>query len=304
MAHRAEILRFRGRWREAFDEARRAYEALAGPNRTGQGTAAYALAELHRLRGDTAEAEESYRLASELGRAPYPGLALLRLAQGQCDAARAAIERVMAEPIRGRQRADVFAAAVEILISLNDVEGARRAAHELGAIAAALNSAWVRAMAASADGAVRLASGDAREALTPLREALTAWRDLDAPYEAARVHVLLGRACRALGDADGARIEWDAAARVFRDFGAAPALKALEATRGSGDASPAAGGLTTREIEVLKLIARGKTNREIGADLDISEKTVARHISNIFTKLDLSSRAAATAYAFTHHLAN
>jgi DNA-binding CsgD family transcriptional regulator len=169
-------------------------------------------------------------------------------------------------------------------------------------------------MAESAGGAVHVAEGAPRQALAPLRNALTIWDDLNAPYEAALVRVLLGRACDALGDADGARMEWDAAARVFRQCGAAPALAAVEAmTRGSvaagrtsPGASPAAppetGGLTSRELEVLRLIAQGKTNREIARELDISEKTVARHASNIFTKLDLSTRAAATAYAFTHHL--
>ena len=248
-------------------------------------------------------AEDAYRLASEHGRAPHPGLALLRLAQGQGEAARAAIDRVMAEPTRGRQRADVLVAAVEIFLASGDVPAARRAADELKAIAGALNSEWLRAMAASADGAVHLADGQARQALAPLRDALTIWRDLDAPYEAARVKVLVGRACRALGDADGARMEWETAARVFRQFGAAPALAEVEALMqrtGGDDSAPQAGGLTSRELEVLRLIARGKTNRAIARELDISEKTVARHVSNIFTKLDLSTRAAATAYAFTH----
>jgi DNA-binding CsgD family transcriptional regulator len=305
LAHRAEIFSLRGRWSEALDEARRAYDALAPANRMGQGIAAYALADLHRLRGEIPAAEDAYRLASEHGRAPHPGLALLRLAQGQGEAARAAIDRAMAEPTRGRRRAEVFVAAVEIFLASGDVPAARRAADELNRIAGELNSDWLRAMAASAGGAVHLADGEPRQALAPLRDALTIWDDLDAPYEAALVRMLLGRACRALGDADGARMEWDAAARVFRACGAAPALASVEAmTQPSAADLPATGaaGLTSRELEVLRLIARGKTNREIARELDISEKTVARHASNIFTKLDLSTRAAATAYAFTHHL--
>jgi DNA-binding CsgD family transcriptional regulator len=308
LAHRAEILRLRGRWPEALDEARRSYDALGAAKRPGQGTPAYSLAELHRLRGEIAAAEDAYRLAGEHGRAPHPGLALLRLAQGQRDAARAAIDRVMAEPTRGRQRADVLAAAVEILLASGEVPAARRAADDLKAIAGRLNSSWLRAMAASADGAVHLADGEARQALAPLRDALTIWRDLEAPYEAARVEVLVGRACCALGDVDGARMEWEAAARVFRQCGAAPALTAVEALTNRQEApEPTAaqkmtGGLTARELEVLRLVARGKTNRAIAGELNISEKTVARHVSNIFTKLDLSTRAAATAYAFTHRL--
>jgi DNA-binding CsgD family transcriptional regulator len=304
LAHRAEIFRLRGRWPEALDEARRAYDALAAAKGPGQGTAAYALAEVRRVRGETSAADDAYRLASEHGRAPHPGLALLRLAQGQAEAARAAIDRVMAEPTRGRQRADVLAAAVEILLASGDVPAARRAADELKATAARPESAWLRAMAASAEGAVHLADGQAREALAPLRGALTIWRDLNVPYEAARVEVLVGRACRALGDGDAARMEWDAAARVFRQFGAAPALAEVEALihERSATTQPEAGGLTARELEVIRLIARGNTNRAIARELDISEKTVARHVSNIFTKLNLSTRAAATAYAFTHRL--
>jgi DNA-binding CsgD family transcriptional regulator len=304
LTHRAEIFRLRGRWPEALDEAQRAYDALAAAKRAGQGTAAYGLAELHRLRGDMAAAEDAYRLAGEHGRAPHPGLALLRLAQGQGEAARAAIVRVMAEPTRGRQRADVLIAAVEIFLASGDVPAALRAADESKAMAGALNSQWIRAMAAWAEGAVHLADGQARQALAPLRQALTIWSDLNAPYEEARVKVLVGRVCRALGDTDGARMEWDAAASAFRQFGAAPALADVEALM--REASPPtereAGGLTSREVEVLRLIARGETNRAIAQELDISEKTVARHVSNIFTKLDLSTRAAATAYAFTHRL--
>ena len=172
-------------------------------------------------------------------------------------------------------------------------------------MAGTLNSAWLRGMAAAAHGAVHLADSQPRQALAPLREALTVWRDLGAPYEAARVTVLIGLACRALGDVDGARMEWDVAIGTFREFGAALALADVEALMHQPPETTQleAGGLTVRELEVLRLIARGKTNRAIARELDISEKTVARHVSNIFMKLDLSSRAAATAYAFTHGLA-
>jgi DNA-binding CsgD family transcriptional regulator len=211
----------------------------------------------------------------------------------------------MAEPTRGRQRTDVLVAAVEIFVATGDVPAARRTADDLQTEAATLDSAWLHAMAASAEGAVHLAEGNARQALAPLRDALAIWRDLNVPYEAARVGVLAGRACRAVGDADGARIEWEAAAHVFRQFGAAPALAEVEALLRAAVSAPArreAGDLTSRELEVLRLIARGKTNRAVARELKISEKTVARHVSNIFTKLDLSTRAAATAYAFTHRL--
>jgi DNA-binding CsgD family transcriptional regulator len=304
-AYRAEILHLHGRWPEAIDEARRATESLAATNRSGTGIAAYAMAEVHRLRGDASAADEGYRLASEHGRAPQPGLALLRLAQGQRDAARAAIDRVMAEPSHGRQRADVLAAAVEILLASNDLTGAGRAADELKVMANTFDSTWLRAMSAAADGAVQCRAGHAREALAPLRAALTGWHDLDAPYQAACVQVIIGRACWALHDADGARMEWDNAARAFRQCGAAPALAEVEALMQQPLTidQPVSGVLTAREVEVLRLIAQGKTNRAIARALDISEKTVARHVSNIFTKLDLSTRSAAAAYAFTNRLA-
>ncbi len=304
LAHRAEIFRLRGEWPEAVDEARRAYNALVAARGPGQGAAAYGLAELHRLRGELPEAEEAYRLASQHGRSPHPGLALLRLTQGQRDAARAAIERVLAEPARGRQRAEVLAAAVEILVACGDAAAAQSALDQLKAAATTLNSVWLEAMIAAAEGHVRLANGQPREAFAPLRNALTVWQDLNAPFEAARVRVLMGCACRALGDTDGAQMEWDTASRVFRQFGAAPALAAVEAllNERSRPAPADAGGLTAREVEVLRIVARGRTNRQIAAELDISEKTVARHVSNIFTKIDVSSRAAATAYAFTHRL--
>jgi DNA-binding CsgD family transcriptional regulator len=304
LVHRAEISRLRGRWPAARDEATRAYEALAGTRGSGEGAAAYALAELHRLRGEVVAAEDAYRLASARGRASYPGLALLRLAHGQAEAARAAIERVMAEPARGRVRAEVLAAAAEIFLAFHDIPAARRAADELKVLAESLNTEGLRAMAASADGAVHLADGQPHQALAPLRDALTIWRDLNVPYEAARVEVLVGRACRALGDADAARLEWQAAAHSFRQFGAAPGLAEVESLMQEPPAArqAGAGGLTARELDVLRLVARGKTNRAIARELDISDKTVARHMSNIFTKLNLSTRAAATAYAFTHRL--
>ena len=207
LAHRSEIFRLRGRWDEALDEAQHAYDALVAAKRPAQATAAYALAELHRLRGEIPAAEDGYRLASEHGRAPHPGFALLRLAQGRRETARAAIERSLAQPARGRHRADLLVGAVEILLASADVTAARRAADELRLIAETLNSSWVRAMAASADGAVHLAQGHPRQALEPLSDALAMWRDLDVPYEAARLEVTdrpcLSRARRRRGRTDG-----------------------------------------------------------------------------------------------------
>jgi DNA-binding CsgD family transcriptional regulator len=298
--HRAEILRLRGQWPEALDEAQHACLALSATRRFARGAALYEVAELHRLRGLAAEAEDAYRLAGESGRSSHPGLALLRLSQGRHDEARAAIMRLVAERTWGRQRCDILAAAVEILLACGDPPEARRMADQLQALAVAIDTPLVRAVSARAEGAVRLASGDAHGALAPLRDALAIWQELEAPYEGARARALVGLACRQLGDAEGARMELTSAAQVFRELGATPSLASLDVLDERPPAPP--GGLTSREIEVLQLVARGKTNRAIARELAISEKTVARHLSNIFTKLDLPSRTAAAAYAFTHHL--
>jgi DNA-binding CsgD family transcriptional regulator len=301
LTHRAEIFRLRGRWNEGLQEARRAYDALLTAKGSIPGAAAYALAELHRLRGELSAAEDAYRLASEHGRPPYPGLALLRLAQGDQAAARAAIERMMAERTAGRRRAEIVDAAIEIRLSCGDLAAARSGADELGAMALGAPSDWLRAMAAAASGAVLLAESKPQQALPPLRDALVLWHELGAPYEAARVRAIVGEACRALGDCDGARLEWEFALRVFREFGAESAVTRVDRLTKSLPTVPGhADSLTRREIEVLRLIAKGRSNRLIARELDISEKTVARHISNIFNKLDVPSRSAATAYAFTH----
>jgi DNA-binding CsgD family transcriptional regulator len=197
-------------------------------------------------------------------------------------------------------RPDVLAAAVEIMLAQDDRPAARAAAEELSDIAAGLGAPFLRALADQAAGAVLLAEGDARGALAALDRALTAWQVLEAPYEGARVRVLIGLACRALGDDDAADIELDAARAVFQELGAAPDLTRLEGL--SRKRFDAPDGLTRRELQVLRLVAEGKTNRDVAAELSISEKTVARHVSNIFVKLGLSTRAAATAYAYRHDL--
>ena len=301
LVHRAEIMQFHGAWTDAIDAARRAGERLLSRPQPAVGSAFYRQAELHRLRGEFAPAEASYQQASRWGREPQPGLALLRLAQGQLDAANTAIRRVL-DAAQGRvARTRLLPAFVEIMVAAGDVRAARGAADELSTVADGLDAPLLRALAADAQGRAQLAEGDPRAALVTLRRGWAAWQELAVPYEAARVRVVIGLACRELGDDEAAEMELDAACWVFDDLGAATDLARTRALSRTA-AAKAAGGLTARELEVLRLVATGKTNRSVAADLFLSEKTVARHVHNIFTKLELSNRAAATAYAYEHDL--
>lgn len=300
MVHRSEIMQVRGEWTEAMTEVRRACEHLA--ERSGDpvlGMARYQQAELLRLRGELGEAEQAYRQAGNLGHPVQPGMALLRLAQRRVSEAEAAIRRVVDEAGGRVERSRLLPAYVEILLKTGDVVGAAAAADELTEIADAFDSPYLRAVSGTARGAVLLAAGDPAAADGVLRRAWTRWCELEAPYEAARARLLIGLACSHLGDTDSAALEWDGARRMFQELGAAPDLATVDAL----DLPPVrAGGLTGREVEVLTLTAAGKTNREIAVELGISEHTVRRHLQNIFHKLDVPSRAAATAYAYRNGL--
>ena len=294
--HRAEILQLGGSWAEAFEEARLAAERLVEARNPAAGLALYRQGDLLRLRGEFEAAEEAYRDASRHGWEPQPGLAQLRLAQGKRDAALAAIRRAYTEVKEPLKRAALLPARVEIALAAGEVDEARTACLELADLAKQYESPMLDAIVAHAQGAIALAEGDASSALTTLRQAQRIWLELDAPYEVARTRELIAQACSALSDDEAWVLELEAARELYERLGAAPDLARVSIRGGPRH------GLSERELEVLRLVASGKSNREIASTLVISEHTVARHLQNIYAKLGLSSRTAATAFAFEHEL--
>jgi ATP/maltotriose-dependent transcriptional regulator MalT len=298
--HRGQLMRLHGALQDAIEELGFACRRYADSGAVyASGLAVYELGEVHRMRGDYTAAEAAYQQASSLGCDPQPGLALLRLAQGRTGTAVAAVRRLLDEAGDVVKRSGVLAACTEILLADGDTDAARAAANELTDIARRFGCTALLAQAAASRAVVALAEGDASAALADLRGAWRHWYHLGARYEAARVRLQLGRACLKAGDEDSARMEVAAAAVVLGDLGAGPLLAEAQALLGRASAP---GGLTTREVEVLRLVAEGKSNAAIAGELFLSEKTVSRHLSNIFTKIDVNSRTAAAAYAYEHHL--
>jgi DNA-binding CsgD family transcriptional regulator len=298
--HRAEVLQLHGAWREAVAEAQRACER-ARNDQQAAAAALYQLGEMYRLQGQFAPAEKAYRAASERGFEPQPGFALLRLAQGHPETGAVAIRSAMKLTTHPWQRARLLPACIEISLACGEFQDAKVACSELEKLARDFDSAALSAMAAQGRGSVELAEDDPSAALLSLRPAAEAWKKINAPYLLAAVRVLMGLSYRALGDEESAELELHAARTVFAELGATSDLRRVDqlVPRVLADRSH---GLTARELEVLRLIASGLTNRAIAGMLFVSERTVDRHVSNIFLKMEVSSRAAATAYAYEHKL--
>lgn len=299
LAHRAEVLQLCGDWPGALEQARRVAERF-GPGRdpVGSADASYQTAEIHRLRGELELAEAAYARVSALGGEPQPGLALLRLQQGRREQAASGLRAALLGSSNPLRRVRLLPVLVELALELADASGARAACEELEATAARYGTEALEALATAARAAVLLAEGNAASAVEPLRRAFAIWHGLGAAHASARVRLQLARAYRELGDADGARLELAHARETFERLGATPDLQRAQPREPAEDRE----GLTRRELEVLRWVAAGKTNRAIAQQLGLSEKTVDRHVSNIFTKLDVSSRAAATAYAYQKRL--
>jgi DNA-binding NarL/FixJ family response regulator len=299
--HQCEVRSLRGEWSSAEREALRAAEDLApfGDYLIADGQ--YLAGEIRRRKGEYASAAESFRRAHEHGRDPQPGLALLHLARGKADEAAAAL-RVAVGAGSGTpfRRGRLLAAHVRAELHRGAVDAAAASVDDLSELADESRTPLLRAMAAMARGSVLLARDDADAALPLLRDACAIFRELSCPYEMAETRVLVGLATRQLGDESTAALELGAARAIFAQLGAAPDVVRVDALLASRPTRP--GGLTPREVEVLRLVAGARSNRDIATDLCISEHTVARHLSNIFRKLDITSRSAATSFAYEHDL--
>jgi len=303
LIRRAELLHLRGAWSEAFDEAKRACECLALPSpRAALGGAFYQVGEIERVRGNLHEAEKAFGEAAKWTHNMGPGLARLRLAQDKTDVANALIRRMSDQVLEPARRALVLDAWVEIALAANDLDSARMAGQELTSLSERFNFPFVRALRSRNAGALLLADNKPDAALAELEQSRALWHDLQVPYEAARVGCLIARVYRKMGDEESAAVEFGEAQSIFGKLGASLDLACVVKEKELKRRLDVPGPLTEREIEVLRLVAGGKTNRGIAAGLNISEKTVARHLSNIFTKLNLDSRTAATVYALEQKL--
>jgi ATP/maltotriose-dependent transcriptional regulator MalT len=297
--HVVEVASLRGAWEAAAALAQQACDELTSHDPRYAGEAHYLIGELHRMTGDLDLAEEAFTRAHLLGRVPQPGLARVRMAQGRFDAAvnglGLALDPVPSAPLR---RTELLAALAEAHLAVDDIDAAAAAAVEMTDVARGVTSDYLEAVALTTDARVLLARGEAAAACRRAGEATGRFQALGLPYDWARAREVRGVAAQLIDERDTAELELAAAHETFRSLGAEPDVRRVAALLGNSAPSP----LSSREIEVLRLVARGGTNKEIAAELFVSEHTVARHLSNIYTKLGIGSRSAATAFAYEHSL--
>ena len=297
--HRTQLLRLAGEWERAISEASAATIELSELNVEAVAAAYYEIGETHRLRGDFALARAAYEEAVGRGHGAQPGSALLLLAEGRDTEADTAIRQALAEEADACRRARLLAGQVEIACIRGDVATAEAAATELAQVAEIYPTDGFTAWAALARGAVLVETGQPAQAVDPLRSALSRCEAMGARYDAAAARALLGQALSAMGDHESAAPEFAAARAAYATLGAVSRLARLDPT--TPPSLP--GGLTQREAEILAAVAEGLSNREVAGRFVISEKTVARHLANVFAKLDVSSRTAAAAWAHQHGVA-
>lgn len=301
MVYRSGLQLLRGDWDDVQDRSTQAAErAVAEGEAVLAGVAMYQLGEVHRLRGNAEAARKMYDEAGRLGHDPLPGLALLHMAEGDNSAAAASLARALAEEQDPLRRARLLPAHVEILLTSGDSSAIAEAAEELADIAATYGGPVLEATAAQTRATVLLAEGHSLAALESCRRARRVWQHLELPFEDARARVLIARSCRALDDEATAVMELETARSIFDRLQALPLLAEVESLLGEHPQSRH--GLTVRELEVLGLVAAGMTNGEIAEELLVSVRTVDTHVSNILTKLGVSTRSGATAYAYRHGL--
>lgn len=297
--HVVELAMLRGTWEAAGAMAQQACDELTSHDPRYAGEAHYVIGELHRMAGDLDLAEEAFSRAHHLGRVPQPGLARVRLSQGRIDAAvnglRLALEPPPSAPLRGTE---LLAALAEAHLAAGDTDAAAEAAKAMTDVVNRAASVYLDAVTRTTEAQVLLARGDALAACLRAGEAVEQFQGLGLPYDEARAREVRGAAARVIDVLDTTQLELTAARDTYRRLGAEPDERRVTALLGEASPFP----LSSREIEVLRLVARGGTNKEVAGQVVVSEHTVARHLSNIYTKLGVGSRSAAAAWAYERSL--
>jgi DNA-binding NarL/FixJ family response regulator len=296
--HRGQLMRLHGALEDALSELDAALERYgAAGGHPAIGLAHYERGVVLALLGDDAAADLAFAEAIETGHSGQPGRALLWLATGRTDTALAAVRRLLAEQEDPVSRSGLLPAAVEVLVAAGDTEAAGPLVTELQEIGASFGCGALQAAGRYAEASLALAAGDGVRTTAAAKQASALWARLEARRELARCRVVAAQGMRLLGDEQSAVSELEAARKAFAELGARPDERAVAGLLGE---TAAPGGLSPREVEVLRLVAAGRSNPQVAAELFLSEKTVARHLSNIFTKLDVGSRTAAAAFAYEH----